>query len=90
MSIFRRSARVIRNKHPPYHLILAGHLHGCQFVFWQNKSGLYPGRCFYGWNILEAQIGLCRYIVSRGATDTLPLRYNCPRKLVLVEILNAF
>ena len=26
-----------------YNLVFAGHLHGCQLVFWKNEKGLYPG-----------------------------------------------
>lgn len=70
----------------PYDLILAGHLHGCQFVFWESPKGLYPGRWFYRWNILEKHLGHCRYVVSRGVGDTLALRYNCAREVVVVEI----
>ncbi|MFN0015646.1 MAG: metallophosphoesterase [Saprospiraceae bacterium] len=91
----RQDAFCIRCSHRPvspygleksYDLILAGHLHGCQFVFWTNRSGLYPGRWFYRWNILEAQMGRCRYIVSRGIGDTLPLRFNCDREVILVLV----
>lgn len=68
-----------------YDLALAGHLHGCQFVFWQQGSALFPGRWFYRWNVLEKQIGRCLFVVSRGVGDTLPLRFNCPREVVLVK-----
>ena len=76
----------LRHAESHYDLALAGHLHGCQFIFWQNENGLYPGRWFYRWNILEKQVGRCRYVVSRGVGDTLPLRINCTREVVLVEL----
>lgn len=66
-----------------YDLALAGHLHGSQFVFWQKGHALYPGRWFYPWNVLEKQVGRCRYVISRGIGDTLPVRYNCPREVIL-------
>lgn len=69
-----------------YDLALAGHLHGSQLVFWQNAKGLYPGRYFYTWNLLETKIGNCLHVVSRGIGDTLPIRYNCPREIILLEI----
>lgn len=70
----------------PYQLVLAGHLHGSQLVFWQNEKGLYPGRWFYRWNTLETRLGDCQYIISRGLGDTLPLRYNCPFEVIVVDV----
>lgn len=67
-----------------YHLALAGHLHGCQFVFWQNRKGLFPGRFFYKWNRLKARIGTCLYLISKGLGDTLPIRYNCQKDFIFV------
>ncbi len=67
-----------------YHLALAGHLHGCQFVFWQNIKGLFPGRFFYKWNMLKTQLGNCLYLISKGLGDTLPIRYNCPKDIIFV------
>jgi predicted MPP superfamily phosphohydrolase len=64
-------------------LALAGHLHGSQMVLWQSGSKLYPGAFFYRWNGLRFSIGDCTLVVSRGAADTLPLRWNCARELVL-------
>ena len=72
--------------HNPYHLVLAGHLHGSQLVFWENENGLYPGRWFYRWNIPETQVDHCRYIIGRGLGDTLPLRYNCPFEVILIKL----
>lgn len=69
-----------------YDLIVCGHLHGCQVVFWQRQNRLYPGRWFYRWNILETRVGRCCFVVSRGIGDTLPVRYNCLREVVLVLI----
>lgn len=68
----------------PYDLILAGHLHGSQVVWWQNDQGLYPGRWFYRWNIRRQVFGHCLYLVSQGVGDTLPVRYNCGREILLV------
>lgn len=84
--------RILCSHHPvspykfknDYDLILSGHLHGCQIVLWQHKNSLYPGRWFYRWNILEKHVGHCCLVVSRGIGDTLPVRYNCPREVILV------
>jgi uncharacterized protein len=71
-----------------YDLVFAGHLHGCQFVFWETPKGLFPGKFFYRWNILKAQFGNCLYLVSKGLGDTLPIRFNCKRDVVMVEVKN--
>lgn len=70
-----------------FDLIVAGHLHGGQVVFWENEKGLFPARFFYKWNILRKQIGNSLYLVSRGINDTLPLRWNCPREVLIVEVI---
>ncbi|MBC6611439.1 metallophosphoesterase [Hymenobacter sp. BT507] len=69
-----------------YDLAFAGHLHGCQFVFWQSAKGLFPGRFFYRWNRLKATVGTCLYLISKGLGDTLPVRYNCKRDVVFVTV----
>ncbi len=69
-----------------HNLVFAGHLHGCQFVFSENEKGLYPGRLFYKWNILKKTYGKCTYLVSKGMGDTLPVRYNCKRDIIFVEV----
>lgn len=69
-----------------YHLILAGHLHGCQWVIWKRRGLLYPGSFFYKWNGPEFQIGSTNILVSRGVNDTFPLRWNCPREVIQCDL----
>ncbi|HEX8505778.1 MAG TPA: metallophosphoesterase [Hymenobacter sp.] len=69
-----------------HNLVFAGHLHGGQVVLWRSARGLYPGRLFYRWNILQARFGNCLCVVSKGLGDTLPVRYNCPKDVVLVRV----
>jgi uncharacterized protein len=69
-----------------YDLILAGHLHGSQIVIWKNEKGLFPGLFFYKWNMLEKQIGDCLYVISKGVGDTLPIRFDCIKDILLIEI----
>jgi len=69
-----------------YHLIFAGHLHGSQVVLWTTPRGLYPGRLIYKWNRLSANMKSCLYLISKGLGDTLPVRYNCKKDLILVEL----
>ncbi len=76
----------IRDYTDKYHLVFGGHLHGGQFVFWKSTKGLYPGRLFYKWNILKAKYSDCQYFISKGLGDTLPIRYNCKKDMILVEV----
>lgn len=69
-----------------YNAVFAGHLHGSQFVFWENGKGLYPGRFFYHWNRLKACIGNCIYLISKGLGDTLPIRYNCKKEIIWLQV----
>ncbi len=72
--------------HSRFNLVFAGHLHGSQFVLWKNKKGLFPGRFFYRWNILKSISADCHYFVSKGLGDTLPIRYNCPKDIIFLEV----
>jgi uncharacterized protein len=66
-----------------YTLVLAGHLHGCQFVAFQFRDRLFPGAIFYPYNYLSHQLGTTRLVVSRGVSDLVPIRWRCPREVVL-------
>ena len=63
----------------------AGHLHGCQAVFWECNGELYPGRWFYKWNGLRFDHQNGSFLVSRGLGDTLPLRFRCPHEVVMAK-----
>jgi uncharacterized protein len=69
-----------------YQLVLAGHLHGCQCVLWRRQHRLYPGAWLYRWNGLRFQQGQTKLLVSRGVGDTFPMRWNCPREVILCQI----
>ena len=69
-----------------YNLVFAGHLHGGQIVFWQTPKGLYPVRWRYRWNQLRLDYGECHYLISKGLGDTLPIRYNCRRDVIAVNL----
>lgn len=71
-----------------YDLIFAGHLHGCQWVLWETEKGLYPGRWFYRWNRLDWRSGDCHYLISKGLGDSLPMRLNCSKEILVVDIPN--
>jgi predicted MPP superfamily phosphohydrolase len=69
-----------------YRLVLAGHLHGGQCVLGSRDGRLYPGAWFNRWTGLRFESSGSTLLVSRGAGDTLPLRWNCPREALLCEI----
>lgn len=74
------------SRHRGYDLVLAGHLHGCQFVAFQYRDHLFPGAFFYPWCCLSHQYGRSRLIVSRGVSDLIPIRWRCPREVVLCYV----
>ncbi len=69
-----------------YDLVLAGHLHGCQFVAFEFRGRLFPGAVFYPYNSLSRQFGGTRLVVSRGVSDLVPIRWRCPREVVLCHV----
>jgi predicted MPP superfamily phosphohydrolase len=70
-----------------FDLTLSGHLHGGQFVLFEHHGRFYPGAFLYRWNGLRFEDKSGRtLLVSRGVQDTLPLRWNCPREVILVHI----
>jgi len=66
-----------------YDLVLAGHLHGCQVVAFEYRDRLFPGAIFYPYCYLSHQHGSTRLLVSRGVSDLVPIRWRCPREVVL-------
>ena len=79
-AIFQRASKI------QYSLILAGHLHGCQCSLFEAQGRSYPGALFYKWNGTRFSSGKSTLIVSRGVSDTVPIRFNCPREVVLCEV----
>ena len=69
-----------------YGLVLAGHLHGGQCVLATRRGRLYPAAWIYRWHGLRFEKGGAVLLVSRGAGDTLPVRFNCPREVILCLI----
>jgi len=73
--------RLARNE--GFELVLAGHLHGCQGVLFEAGGRLYPGALFYPYNHLRQTHGGSRLVVSRGCSDLIPVRWGCPREILL-------
>lgn len=69
-----------------YALVLAGHLHGCQVVAFEYRDRLFPGAIFYPYCYLSHQCGSTRLVVSRGVSDRVPIRWRCPREVVLCYV----
>ena len=69
-----------------YNLVLAGHLHGCQLVAFEFRDRLYPGAFFYPYCYLTHQCGSTTLVVSRGVSDLIPVRWRCPREVVLCYV----
>lgn len=69
-----------------FDLVLAGHLHGCQAVAFEYRDRLFPGAIFYPYCYLSHQPGTTRLVVSRGVSDLIPIRWRCPREVVLCYV----
>ena len=69
-----------------YDLVLAGHLHGCQAVAFEYRDRLFPGAIFYPYCFLRHQAGPTRLVVSRGVSDLVPVRWRCPREVVVCQV----
>jgi predicted MPP superfamily phosphohydrolase len=74
------------SRHAGYDLVLAGHLHGCQLVGWEYRDRLFPGALLYPYCFLSHRRGSTRLVVSRGVSDLLPIRWRCPREVVLCHV----
>lgn len=67
-------------------LILAGHLHGGQFIFFTYNRSHYPGSLLYKHCTDRKQIENSTLIISKGIGDSFPFRLNCPREVVKITI----
>jgi predicted MPP superfamily phosphohydrolase len=74
------------SRYAGYDLVLAGHLHGCQFVAGEYRDRLFPGALFYPYCFLSHHHGSTRLVVSRGVSDLVPIRWRCPREVVLCHV----
>lgn len=77
--------RAFKKVNKNFHCYLAGHLHGSQFVFWKKNQALFPGKLFYKWNIDKGFLNNAPVLISRGLGDSLPVRFNCPKEIVVLN-----
>jgi uncharacterized protein (DUF2236 family)/predicted MPP superfamily phosphohydrolase len=75
-----------RSRGAGFDLVLAGHLHGCQVVACEVRDRLFPGAIFYPYCFLRRRSGRSRLVVSRGVSDRVPIRWRCPREVVLCHV----
>ena len=75
-----------RARHQGYDLVLAGHLHGCQAVAFECRDRLFPGALFYPACYLSHRSENSRLVVSRGVSDLIPIRWCCPREVVVCHV----
>lgn len=72
---------------PGIDLVLAGHLHGGQFIFWKSRKGAhFPGCLAYRYCTDRKQIDNTTVIISKGLGDTFPVRINCDKEIVRIKI----
>lgn len=72
---------------PSPHVVLAGHLHGGQWVWQRRDDGrLIPAAWFYPHAWLRKISANATVLVSRGLGDTFPVRWRCPREVILCEL----
>lgn len=74
------------SRHAGFDLVLAGHLHGCQIVACEYRDRLFPGAIFYPYCCSRRHHGSTRLVVSRGVSDLVPIRWRCPREVVLCHV----
>ena len=79
-AVFPRAARA------GFSVVLAGHLHGGQVHLWSAGDRSYPAAVLYQWNGLAFRLGRSSLFVSRGVADLLPIRWRCPREMLLCEV----
>jgi uncharacterized protein len=70
-------------------LTLAGHLHGGQGVLFERHGGLYPGALFNRLTTLRTHQHDSVLIVSRGLNEFIPIRFNCPREVILCTLIGS-
>ena len=65
---------------------VAGHLHGGQAIAFTHRGRHWPGTLLSRWCGDRFELPTGPLIVGRGAGDTLPLRFRCPKEVVVLEL----
>jgi len=69
-----------------YDLVLAGHLHGGQMILCDVRGRHYPGAIYSRWTGPEFAAAQATMWVSRGLADTIPIRFRCPREILVATL----
>lgn len=69
-----------------YDSVLAGHLHGGQVILCDVRGRHFPGLLDSRWNGLEFAAGQATLWVSRGLSDTWPMRFRCSREVIVASL----
>lgn len=94
LPIARPTETVIAVAHAPsevptgchYRAAIAGHLHGGQAIAFTHRGRHWPGSFLSRWCGDRFELASGPLIVGRGAGDTLPLRWRCPKEVVMLEL----
>lgn len=71
-------------------LVLAGHLHGGQFIFAKAFGRFWPCAFFFRWSGPRFELAQeTTVIVGSGAGDLMPIRWQCQREIVAVDLVPA-
>lgn len=84
-----RPAIIAAARRARFDVVLAGHLHGGQLVLFERRGRLYPYAWIDRWCGPRFDLDGTTLLVSRGAGDTLPLRFRCPREVLLCDLVPA-
>jgi hypothetical protein len=55
-------------------------------VAFQYRDRLFPGAVFYPYCFMNHRRGSTQLVVSRGVSDLVPIRWRCPREVVLCYV----
>lgn len=69
-----------------YDIVFAGHLHGGQFIACDVRGRHFPGAWFAPFTGPRFERTGTTMFVSRGLADTLPIRFRCPREVILLTV----
>lgn len=72
-----------------YGIVFAGHLHGGQMIVCDVRGRHFPGAWFARFTGPRFERANTTMYVSRGLADTLPIRFRCPREVLLVTLRGA-
>jgi hypothetical protein len=55
-------------------------------VAFEYRDRLFPGAVFYPYCYMSHRRGSTQLVVSRGVSDLVPIRWRCPREVVVCYV----